>query len=340
MGLWLFVVMVIVSWILTSCLRRYALSKRLVDVPNERSSHSVITPRGGGLAIVLSFLMGLPLFPWLGWLTLKSVIGIGGAGALVALIGFLDDHGHVSVRWRLLAHFAGAGWGLYWLGGFPVVDVFGFYLYLGWLGHLLAFIYLVWLLNLYNFMDGIDGIASIEAITVCFGSILMVWMVGPGEYVWSGSLLLLASVAGFLVWNYPPAKIFMGDAGSGFLGLTLGMLSIHAAAINPKLFWGWVILLGAFIVDATITLLRRVANGEKIYEAHRSHAYQYASRKLGSHKWVSLAYGLVSLVWLLPLALLVASGKLDGLLGVFIAYAPLVAVAFYLKAGAGQLQEV
>lgn len=340
MYLSLFVIVVIVSWALTGCLRQYALSKRLLDVPNERSSHSVVTPRGGGVGIVLPFLVALPLFPWVGWLTVESAIGIGGAGALVAWIGFLDDHGHIPARWRLLAHFVAAVWGLYWLGGFPAIDFLGFHLDLGWLGYLLGAIYLIWLLNLYNFMDGIDGIASIEAITVCLGSMLMVWLTMPGENMWAGSLLLLAAVAGFLVWNYPPAKIFMGDAGSGFLGLTLGLLSIHAATAHSELFWGWVILLGAFIVDATVTLLRRLSNREKIYEAHRSHAYQYASRKLGSHKPVSLAYGIINLAWLLPLALCVAKGWLDGLLGVLVAYAPLAVAAYYLKAGAGKLQEV
>lgn len=340
MDLWLFVIVVIVSWALTGCLRQYALSRRLMDVPNERSSHSVATPRGGGLAIVLSFMAALPLFPWVGWLTIHSAIGMSGAGALVAWIGFMDDHDHIPARWRLLAHFVAAAWGLYWMDGFPVVGVFGSHLDLGWFGNVLSAVYLVWLLNLYNFMDGIDGIASIEAITACLGGILMVWLVAPDQNAWAGSLLLLAAVAGFLVWNYPPAKIFMGDAGSGFLGLTLGLLSIHAATVNPKLFWGWVILLGAFIVDATVTLLRRLSNREKVYEAHRSHAYQYVSRKIGSHKTVSLAYGMINLAWLLPLALCVAKGWLDGLLGVLIAYAPLTVAAYYLKAGAGKQQEV
>lgn len=340
MGLWLFVIVAIVSWALTGCLRRYALSKRLIDVPNERSSHSVATPRGGGVAIVVSFLAAFSLFPLFGWFTMESVTGIGGAGALVAWVGFSDDHGHIPARWRLLAHFAAAAWGLYWLGGFPAVDVLGFHLDLGWFGNVMSAVYLVWLLNLYNFMDGIDGIASIEAITVCLGGILMVWLLVPDENVWAGNLLLLTAVAGFLVWNYPPAKIFMGDAGSGFLGLTLGLLSIHAATVNPKLFWGWVILLGTFMVDATVTLLRRLCNREKVYEAHRSHAYQYAARKIGSHKPVSLAYGMINLVWLLPLALCVAKGWLDGVLGALIAYAPLAVAAYYLKAGAGNLQEV
>jgi Fuc2NAc and GlcNAc transferase len=330
----------VVSWSLTGWLRHYALTKRLLDVPNERSSHSVPTPRGGGVAIVLSFLAALPVLLWAGWLGRGEAVALGGAGVLVALIGFLDDHGHIPARWRLLVHFGAAAWGLYWLGGFPAVNVFGVSLAGGWVGQALAAVYLVWLLNLYNFMDGIDGIAGIEAITVCLGGALLYWLAAPDAYAWAASLLLAAAVAGFLIWNYPPAKIFMVDAGSGFLGLMLGLLSVQAAMLQSTLFWSWLILLGAFIVDATVTLLRRLVNGEKVYEAHRSHAYQYAARKFGSHKTVSLAYGLVNLVWLMPLALAVAGGLLDGLTGVLIAYAPLLAAAFYLKAGAGSLQEI
>src|SRR5690606_30192313 len=102
-------------------------------------------------------------------------------------------------------------------------------------------------------------------------------------------LMLAASVLGFLAWNFPPARIFMGDAGSGFLGIALGILSLQAAWIAPTLFWAWQILLGVFVVDATFTLLRRLLRGEKVYEAHRSHAYQYASRRFGRHLPVTLA---------------------------------------------------
>ncbi|HEX5056262.1 MAG TPA: glycosyltransferase family 4 protein [Gammaproteobacteria bacterium] len=329
-----------VSWLLTGLLRRYALAKSLLDIPNARSSHSAPTPRGGGVAIVLTFLGALPWFAYAGWLAPRTVIGFAGAGVLVALIGFLDDHRHVAARWRLLVHFGAVTWGLYWLGGLPPLAIFGSALDTGWAGQLAAAVCLVWLLNLYNFMDGIDGIAGIEAITVCLGGVLIYWLTMPEAQVWAPGLLLAAAVAGFLIWNYPPAKIFMGDAGSGFLGLMLGLLAVQAAAMHSMLFWAWVILLGSFVVDATVTLLRRLVSGERVYEAHRSHAYQYASRKFASHKAVSLAYGLVNLLWLLPLAVGVATGRLDGLTGVLIAYLPLTGAAFYLKAGAGRLQDV
>ena len=171
-------VVFIAAFILTWVLRRYALASSLMDIPNERSSHSVPTPRGGGVAIVLSFLAVLPLLGVLQWLPWSFVIGIVGAGAGVAVLGFLDDHGHIAARWRLLGHFSSAAWALYWLGGLPPLLVFGYTFDLGLIGHVLAAVYIVWLLNLYNFMDGIDGIASVEAICVCLGGAVLYLLLG------------------------------------------------------------------------------------------------------------------------------------------------------------------
>jgi len=250
------------------------------------------------------------------------------------MIGFLDDHQHIPARWRLLAHFLGAIWGSIWLGGLPPLLVFGIMLDLGWLGYLLATVYLVWMLNLYNFMDGIDGIAGIEAVTVCLGGGLLYLLTDAENLrLMLPEMFLATVVIGFLFWNFPRAKIFMGDAGSGFLGIILGVFSIHAAWVAPELIWAWVILLGAFIVDATVTLVRRVLRGEKFYEAHRSHAYQHASRIYNNHPTISLAFGAMNLFWLFPIAAFVTKGWIDGMLGVFIAYIPLCALAIYYKAG-------
>lgn len=339
--MWLLLLAGVVSWVFTSILRRYAMARSLMDIPNERSSHAVPTPRGGGVAIVLAFLIALLLLWEYDALPARLFWALLGAGSLVALIGFLDDHGHIPARWRLLSHFVGAGWALVWLGGLPALPVFGFMLNLGWLGHLLTAVYLVWLLNLYNFMDGIDGIAGIEAVTVCLGGIVLYLLSPAGDSVWMSPILVLAAaVVGFLFWNFPKAKIFMGDAGSGFVGMVLGVLSIQASWVAPELFWAWVILLGAFIADSTVTLVRRVIRGEKFYEAHRSHAYQYASRIYKSHVPVSLAFGVINLCWLLPIAALVAVGRIDGVVGIIIAYIPLVILANGFKAGARGSQMV
>jgi Fuc2NAc and GlcNAc transferase len=146
-------------------------------------------------------------------------LAITGGGALIALIGFMDDQGHIAACWRLLGHFNAAIGLLFWIDGFPAIELFGHAFDLGWFGHVLCASYLVWLLNLYNFMDGIDGIASINAICACLGACLLYWVNGAADLIWA-PLLLAAAVAGLLCWSFPPAKIFMCDAGSGFRGLS------------------------------------------------------------------------------------------------------------------------
>ena len=314
--LWISLIAFIASWLLTGLLRRYALAASVLDIPNARSSHSTATPRGGGVAIVLVFLLGILLLHWFNAIPSTAFYGLFGAGAWIAIIGFIDDHQHIPARWRLIGHFIGAAWGLFWLDSLPFN--------LAWLSYGLATFYLVWLLNLYNFMDGIDGIASIEAISVTLGGTLLL-----GVSASYPLLLLLSAVAGFLVWNYPPAKIFMGDAGSGFLGITLGLLSLQSSHLLAS----WLILLGVFIVDATLTLARRFLRGEKVYEAHRSHAYQFASRHYSSHKTVSLAVAAINIFWLLPIALWVGLGNLNPVFGLIIAYTPLLLLAIRFNAG-------
>ncbi|HEJ1202402.1 TPA: glycosyltransferase family 4 protein [Pseudomonas aeruginosa] len=325
----------LLALVLTGGLRHYSLKRGVIDIPNSRSSHTVPTPRGGGLAIVMSYLLAVLLLGFSDLVEWNLVIAIFGSGAGVALLGFLDDHGHIAARWRLLGHFLAAIWVLFWMKGLPPLAIWGHHLELGWVGNVVAAFYLVWLLNLYNFMDGIDGIASVEAICVCFGG---VWLLGISTAGWFSqgiwlSGALICAVTGFLCWNFPPARIFMGDAGSGFLGIVLGALSLQAAWAEPRLLWGWLILLGVFIVDATFTLMRRLLRGDKVYEAHRSHAYQYAARQAGRHLPVTCAVVFINLIWLFPLSLLVAVGYLDGVIAILIAYAPLLALAVKFHAG-------
>jgi Fuc2NAc and GlcNAc transferase len=325
----------VASYLLTGLIRRYALKNSLLDVPNARSSHVFATPRGGGLAVVIVFLaiIGGMLVTGSPVINRTYIIGLILSGALVAGIGFADDRQSIPARWRFMVHFGATAWGLFCLGGLPPIIFFGYIVDLGWVGQVLGLLYLVWLLNLYNFMDGIDGLAGIEAITVCCGGALMGWLVAPDSAVWMLSVLLATAVLGFLVWNFPPARIFMGDAGSGFLGIMLALFSVQATWVAPRLLWVWLILLGVFIVDATVTLCRRVLRGEKFYEAHRSHAYQYASRIMGAHRPVTLAIGAINVFWLMPVAALVALQKLDGIVGLMVAYLPLLVLAYHYKAG-------
>jgi len=321
------------AWLLTGALRRYALASRsLLDVPNSRSSHVVTTPRGGGVAFVVSFLLGLPVLVLLGLLPAVTAIALGGAGTAVAIIGFLDDRGHVAVRWRLLVHFGSAAWLMAWFGGLPAGVLGQTSAFWAAAASVLGVFALVWLLNLYNFMDGIDGLAASEAICAAVGGSAIYILTGH-EGAAVAPLLLAAAVAGFLLWNFPPARIFMGDAGSSFLGIVLGGLALQAAWQQPALLWAWIILLGVFVVDATWTLLRRLGRGERVYLAHRMHAYQHATRRLGAHKPVLLTVIALNLFWLFPLALCVSRGWMSPGVGVPLAYAPLLALAIGCKAG-------
>lgn len=331
MGLWLFPMIFSLALWLTWLLRRYALLRNVLDVPNQRSSHTQPTPRGGGLAIVLGFSLAMLVLFFSDLLSLPHLLAFMGGGGLVAAVGFIDDHRPLAARWRLVAHFMAAALGLIGLGGIPALQVFGSTFELGWIGCVLAAFYLVWVLNLYNFMDGIDGIAGVEAVTVSLSGALLYWLLGQSAAVLLPALLAAAS-AGFLFWNFPPARIFMGDAGSGYLGLILGLLALQAGFVEPSLLWSWLILLGVFIVDATLTLVRRLGRGEKVYEAHRSHAYQHASRRYGRHLPVTLGVLAINIFWLLPIACWVALGG-EGVVGILLAYTPLVWLALRFKAG-------
>ena len=325
------------SWLMTAAVRRYALASSLLDIPNARSSHSAPMPRGGGIAIVASFLLMVAGLGLAARIDGTLCVVLLGSGLLVAVLGFIDDKRGLPARWRFGGHVLAALWLIYWAGSLPLMPVMGQILDLGPLTAVLAALYVVWSINFFNFMDGIDGIASVEAISVTLGGALVWWLVQPlGD--WPVAVLFAACVSGFLFWNFPPARIFMGDAGSGFLGVVVAVLALWSARDSAHLVWCWVILTSVFLVDATTTLLRRVRRGEHFAEAHRNHAYQYAARTHGSHRAVTLAVLAINIVWLLPLAVAVALRWLDGIVGVAVATAPLVWLAFHYKAGdrAGQ----
>jgi Fuc2NAc and GlcNAc transferase len=314
------------SWLITGLVRRYALARSILDVPNDRSSHSVPTPRGGGLAIALVLPAGLTAAAGAGWVDRELALALGVGGALVAGIGWIDDHRHVPARVRAGVHFAASVWAVWRLGGLDSLRLGGFELPLGPLGPVVAVVGIVWLINLYNFMDGIDGIAGGEALAVGLAGAALTGYTGEAS-VAVASLLVAAGAAGFLVWNRPPARIFMGDVGSGLLGFAFGALALASETRGSVPLLLWLVLLGVFVADATATLLRRVVHGERWYDAHRSHAYQRAVRAGWSHGGVTVASILLTGL----LALLVAAAVIRPSLQ------PVVAVAAVLLLGAGYL---
>jgi Fuc2NAc and GlcNAc transferase len=327
------------TMLLTYLLMRIGLRTGVLDIPNERSSHSSPVPRGGGVSIIIAFSIFLYVYPMIVDEPFGDSIwkGLLFGGLIVATVGFIDDLNHIPARWRFLAHLSAAFLVLTLLQSLPKIIVFELSLDFGYVGYIFFAIALVWYVNLFNFMDGIDGIAGIEAITVLSGAALILFI--QEQIFWPAIFAYLACcVGGFLVWNWPPARVFMGDACSGFLGFTLGLLAIFTSIEGSINLWSWLILCGVFIVDATTTLIRRMIRGQNWYAAHKSHAYQILSRRFASHRKVSVGVMFINLFWLFPLGLLAAFFPYWGLVICCIALIPLLILVVRVGAGTRERQ--
>ena len=329
----IFAVVVIVGFTLTLFIRKSALKTNRLDVPNERSSHTSPTPRGAGLAVVVAFLLGLVALSIDNSISDEVFLAIAIPGLVVALIGWLDDRGHLtSAKWRLIGHFACALLAVWLTGGLPELPLVNSTIDFGLAGNIAAVFYLVWMLNLFNFMDGIDLITGVQTVTTSTG-VAMLLLVSTESDLWKVFVVLAASISGFLFFNLPPAKIFLGDVGSGFIGFTTAVISLVVAEDEPLVAWAMIILLAVFVTDATVTLLRRLLSREHVYVAHRTHAYQHLSKKLNRHLPVSLGVGAINLFFLLPIAWLVVESEIIPIFGLLISYVPLAIVAALLNAG-------
>ncbi|MGE0189098.1 MAG: glycosyltransferase family 4 protein [Steroidobacteraceae bacterium] len=292
----------VIGWAITAGVRRYALATQLLDHPNVRSSHTVPTPRGGGLSIVIACTVGVLILWFIRAIDMHLALAVVGGGVAIAAVGFMDDRDSLPVSVRMVVHIVAAVGAMYVLGGLSVMQIGGRLVDLGIYGDILGTLAIIWTLNLFNFMDGIDGIATSEAIFVTGAGAGLAYFMGASGSTSLVAVLLAASCLGFLTWNWPPAKIFMGDVGSGYLGYVIAVLAIAAARENPVALFVWLILGGVFFVDATMTLIRRLIRHERVYVAHRSHAYQWLSRRWNSHKRVTVLVLCFNVLWLLPLA--------------------------------------
>lgn len=322
-----------VSALITGAVRGAALRHGLVDRPNERSSHAVPTPRGGGLSIAVVTTCGVAALWLAGLVDASLAIALIVGGGAVAVIGFLDDRMSLPARVRLLVHLSAAILAVYLLGGLPPIQFGAGLVDLGWIGHALAVITVMWALNFFNFMDGIDGIAASEAIFVAAAGAAITCYTGGSLAAVHVSIVFAAACLGFLVWNWPPARIFMGDVGSGYLGFVLAVVAIAVTREQPTGGWALLTLSGVFFIDATVTLCRRVARGEKASEAHRSHAYQRLARRWASHRRVTFTVLAINLIWLLPWAVVSALCPRWSIWAMLIALAPLCAAAIVVGAG-------
>jgi Fuc2NAc and GlcNAc transferase len=292
----------LLSWVLVGLIRRAALKLGMMDVPNTRSAHGSPTPRGGGLAIVVatSLAVGINASGEFGSVQIAAGWVVG--GGLVALVGLIDDLRGLSPMIRLGVHLSAAGVLLVAMGGPPLVLLPHGPLDLGVFGWLGAAIAIVWSINLFNFMDGIDGLAATQATFVAGAAVVLQTSSGLAASQQFTLLALVGSSAGFLVWNFPTARIFMGDVGSGFIGFALIAAALLTSTHGPTTIWTWVVLNGLFLADATVTLWVRLVRGQRIHEAHSSHIYQQLARRWGSHRNVTILYCAINLLWSLPWA--------------------------------------
>ncbi|WP_051261061.1 MraY family glycosyltransferase [Desulfovibrio inopinatus] len=292
--------------------------KRLIDIPVLRSSHTIPTPRGGGLGIVVATLISTLSMYIAGQLNASTAFPVLIGGTALACVGFIDDHRQLSVISRLIVQCSAASI-LVALSLPPFSSILMF---------IPCLFCAVWLFNLSNFMDGIDGLATCEAITVCLGIILIA--VVHGSTVPCLAVITIAASAGFLIFNLPPARIFMGDVGSVFLGAIYALFLFNPP--NGVSTASVLILLAVFITDSTITLVVRIKNKARWTQPHRSHAYQHLAQRT-SHGFATTAISAINIFWLTPLAVFATHIPHLSIPLTLLAYIPIVICVRQLNAG-------
>jgi len=314
----------IVCWLAVGRVLAWLHHRVILDEPNERSSHAVAVPRGGGIGVMAGLLPALAVL----WISAGpgawSTYGVLAAALLLALISWRDDRHTLGAAPRLVAHVAAAA-----VAALALPD--GALVLQGllplWADRLVAGLVLVYFLNIFNFMDGIDGITGVETLAIGLGAALLAWLgttaVAPAE-----GLILAAVALAWLVWNWHPARLFLGDVGSVPLGFLIGWLLLRLAADGA-----WIASLALpayYLADATLTLARRTLRGDKPWEAHREHAYQRATQRgLGHHRvslWIAACNaGLI--------ALALAAETVHWAIGLFAAPMLAFACVIFLRGG-------
>lgn len=263
--------------------------RQILDRPNARSSHTVPTPRGGGIGVVAVLLPALAVWAVLTDVALATAIPVLGGAALLALVSWADDLRGLGPLPRLGAQALATGAALVpaFLLAVAIQPLLG-------LALLVLFFAWIWFVNLFNFMDGIDGITGVETLVCAVGVAIVALSLPAADALFAPAALIAGAAIGFLVWNWHPARVFLGDVGSVPLGFLVGWLLLELAARGA---WAAAIILPSYYgTDATLTLLRRLLRGEKIWQAHKEHFYQRAVQAGRSHSQVSGAVGLAGTV--------------------------------------------
>ncbi|MCG3697511.1 glycosyltransferase family 4 protein [Aliarcobacter butzleri] len=270
----IYIILLLISFLLTYFIKNYMIKKSLVASVNERSSHTVPTPHGGGIAIAITWFIGLFYLYFIGQIENNLFYALL-FGAVISIVSFFDDIYELSPKLRLIIQAIVAIGGLYFLGGFETLTFGIFDIQNPIFTNIFAFFMIIWFINLYNFLDGINGYAGSEAVFLSLAGFILF---GGNHF-----LVLAVAVLGFLYWNWNKAKIFMGDVGSTLLGYNVAIFTIYYANQEPTNFWIWIILFGVYWFDATLTLIRRKLNKERLSQAHKKHAYQRLTQAGWSH---------------------------------------------------------
>ena len=334
----LFVIALLLGLAITRHLIAWAPRLGLVQAPNERSSHIVPTPTGGGVAIALSVIGCALVMILIGQFPISFGLWLA-LGSAIASLGFADDVWDISPAIRLGAQIVAVSATVALMWPLPDLPLWFFRLGGAALG-IFVVIASLWWINLFNFMDGIDGLAGSQAVLILAGALGLWFSADSGVIGQPGWLLGLATVAastGFLLCNWPPARIFMGDAGSNFLAFIILMVMLILVCRGIMGYGAVLALAAVFISDATVTLFRRAVRGERPWAAHRQHAYQRLAQRFG-HRPVTIAYGLATLLWALPLAAL--GVQLPNFEWAFAAVAALPLVTTAFAAGAGTREKM
>ena len=271
----LLILLFFVSFSGTLVVRIAATKTNILDIPNIRSSHNQPTPRGGGLAIAIAWYIAIFVLLLLKEIPDYVFVALL-CGVPITIISLVDDIITILPKFRLVVQILCASLAIFFLGGINSIDLGFAILHSSFLFSIAAVVGIVWFTNLFNFLDGIDGYISVEIIFICLAAFILMGLELP--------LFLAAATAGFLLWNWQPAKIFMGDVGSTLLGFTIGVFAIYYQNINQSSIVIWLMLTSLFWFDATLTLFRRWRNHEQLFKAHRKHAFQRIVQSGFSHQ--------------------------------------------------------
>ncbi len=276
---------------LVAAVKHWAERRSLLDHPNERSLHVRPTPRGGGIGIVVPVCLALAAAGFLIPEIKSATSWLVGAGLLMAAVGFIDDVRGLPAITRLFVHVCAAGMAVVAFGAWRTLEWPGLLsVDLGWAAVPFTVFLLAGFTNAFNFMDGVDGIAGCQGVVAGIGWAGAGYAMQDPLLTVAGSVIATASL-GFLLFNWSPASVFMGDVGSSFLGFSLAALAVHAASRSASAATAGMLFVWPFILDPAFTLLRRAGRRENLLAAHRSHLYQRLVLTGVSHQSVTLLYG-------------------------------------------------